>query len=159
MHKYLAAILPLALAAALYGFPAAARAAAEPPPLRFDPALSGAAPPAPEPATDAPVAIEKGAIQTNLRLQTETPLSPYVGAERGPELLPAEQRLPPQARAGQGPAGHRLEAGIGLFVEDQASLNLGYRFHEPPSLLNERSTDPLTLSGDLRISFDLKMPF
>jgi len=46
-----------------------------------------------------------------------------------------------------------------LLLEDKTSLNLGYRFHERPSLLDERRNDPLALSGDLRIGFDVKVPF
>ena len=70
-----------------------------------------------------------------------------------------EQRLlgPEQAR---GPlSNYHLEAGVGLLLEDKTSLNLGYRFHNQPSLLDERRNDPLSMSGDLRIGFDIKVPF
>jgi hypothetical protein len=94
-----------------------------------------------------------------VRLQTETPLSPYLGAERGPQLSAEELRLLPEAKEQGGLSAYQVEAGVGVFVEDKASLNLGYRFHDPPSLLDERRTDPLSLSGDLRIGFDVKVPF
>jgi hypothetical protein len=94
-----------------------------------------------------------------VRLQTDTPLSPYLGAERGPELSAEELRLLPETKGPGGLPSYQLEAGIGVLVEDKASFNLGYRFHEQPSLLNERRNDPLSLSGDLRIGFDVKVPF
>jgi hypothetical protein len=56
-------------------------------------------------------------------------------------------------------ADYRLEAGIGVKVEDTTSLNLGYRFRSTPSLLDDRGNDPLSLSGDLRLTFDIKVPF
>jgi hypothetical protein len=126
---------------------------------RFDPALNlnTSRPPA---LVSAPqVVIEKGDRQTSVRLQTETPLSPYLGAERGPQLSAEELRLLPEAKEQGGLSAYQVEAGVGVFVEDKASLNLGYRFHDPPSLLDERRTDPLSLSGDLRIGFDVKVPF
>lgn len=159
MNKSLAVILILVLAAGSGGIRALAEETAEAPVYRFDPTLSIVSPRPPALTADPTVVIDKDAARTNVRLQTETPLAPYLGAERGSELSPEERRLLPEAQAGGGPTDYRLEAGVGLFVEDKASLNLGYRFHEQPSLLNERRTDPLSLSGDLRISFDLKLPF
>lgn len=128
---------------------------------RFDPVLS-VEKPQPLPISADPqqiVVIEKGERETSLRLQTETPIAPYIGAERAPELSPEERRLLPENQEHDGVADYKLEAGVGLYVEDRASLSLGYRFQNPPSLLHERSNDPLPLSGDLRITFDIKFPF
>jgi len=153
------ALAMLALAAGLAGTAGLAQEPAAGPLYRFDPALSLANPHPPALAAEPPLIVKKDEEAASVRLQTDTPLAPYLGAQRGPELSPEEARLLQERKERGELPDYRLEAGVGLFVEDQASLNLGYRFHEPPSLLNERSTDPLTLSGDLRISFDLKMPF
>jgi hypothetical protein len=126
---------------------------------RFDPALNVAEPRPSAMTRDPPVVVDQDDRQTNVRLQTEKPLVPYLGAERGPELSPEERRLLPPEQARDGLAGYRLEAGVGLFVEDKTSLSLGYRFHDPPSRLDDRRSDPLNLSGDLRIGFDVKVPF
>lgn len=131
------------------------------PAYHFDPALSLLEPEesafAGEPVKI--LVIDKDEKATNVRLQTESLIAPYLGAESGPELSPEERRLLPEEEVSDGLAGYRLEAGVGLFVEDRASVNLGYRFQNPPSLLNERSNDPLSLSGDVRITFDVKVPF
>lgn len=126
---------------------------------RFDPALTVSEPRPPAISQEPAVVLDQGDRQTNLRLQTEMPLSPYVGAERGPDLSPEERRLLPAEEVRDGLAGYRLEAGVGLLIEDRTSLNLGYRFHDHPSLLDDRRSDPLNLSGDLRIGFDVKVPF
>jgi hypothetical protein len=127
---------------------------------RFDPRLVLEGPRAPAIAADPNVVIVRQENQASMRLQTETQLSPYLDAERGPELSAEEQRLLAEGKKDGGElSDYRLEAGIGLFVEDQASLNLGYRFHTHPSLLDERRNDPLSLTGDVRISFDVKVPF
>jgi len=128
---------------------------------RFDPTLSVEEPRRTTLSADPQqiVVIKKDERETNLRLQTETPISPYLGTEHGPELSPEELRLLPEGKARDGLGDYKLEAGVGLYVEDKASLNLGYRFQNPPSLLNDRSNDPLTLTGDLRITFDIKVPF
>ena len=125
---------------------------------RFDPALTVRQSRPLALTSGAPVVVETDEKKTSMRLQTEGPVAPYVGAERPPELSAEELRLLPDAREGSGAADYKLEAGIGLFVEDKASLNLGYRFRDQPSLLDDIRNDPLSLSGDLRISFDLKVP-
>lgn len=126
---------------------------------RFDPALSVAEPRLPTISSRPQIVVDQDTKQPRVRLQTETPIVPYLGAERSPELSPEEQRLLGQEQA-RGPlSNYNLEAGVGLLLEDKTSLNLGYRFHERPSLLDERRNDPLALSGDLRIGFDVKVPF
>ena len=126
---------------------------------RFDPALSIEASRPVALSSEPPVIIEKGDNKASVRLQTEGPLAPYVGAERDSELSAEELRLLSDREECGGLNDYRLEAGVGLHVEDKASLSLGYRFSNPPSLLDERRNDPLTLSGDLRVSFDIKVPF
>ena len=126
---------------------------------RFDPAVSVTEPQIPAISSSPPIVVDKDAKKPRVRVQTETPIVPYLGVERGPELSLEEQRLLGQEQA-RGPlSNYNLEAGVGLLLEDKTSLNLGYRFHERPSLLDERRNDPLALSGDLRIGFDVKVPF
>jgi hypothetical protein len=126
---------------------------------RFDPALVVDTPPTETLPSGAPVVVERNGDQTSIRLQTGAPLAPYLGAERGTQLSAEELRLLPEGEERDAAVAYKLEAGVGLFVEDKTSVNLGYRFHNEPSLLNERRNDPLNLSGDLRIGFDLKLPF
>jgi len=156
--KFISSVV-LVLIAGLYLPFAFAQEGMEQPIYRFDPALSLKSPRAPAIAADSQVVIEKGDGKASLRMQTETPLSPYLGAERGPQLSADELRLLPEAKQQGGLSAYQLEVGVGVLIEDKTSLNLGYRFHDPPSLLDERRTDPLTLSGDLRIGFDVKVPF
>jgi len=159
MGKKLLTILVLVLISGLYSPVVLAQQGVEERVYRFDPALNLKSPRSPAIAADPQVVIEKGDSKASLRLQTETPLSPYLGAERGPQLSAEELRLLPEGKEQGGLSAYQFEAGVGVFVEDKASLNLGYRFHDPPSLLDERRTDPRSLSGDLRIGFDVKVPF
>jgi hypothetical protein len=125
----------------------------------FDPALSVEEERAPAISSGPQIVVDKDAKQPSVRLQTEMPIAPYLGAERRPELSPEEQRLLGQKKE-RGPlSDYHLEAGVGLLLEDKASVNLGYRFHERPTLLDDRRNDPLSLSGDVRLSFDVKVPF
>ena len=158
LRKFLSTFV-LVLISGLCSPVAFAQQGAEEPIYRFDPALNLKNSRPPALAADPQVVIEKRDSQTSVRLQTKTPLSPYLGADRGPELSAEELRLLPDVKKQGGLSAYQLEAGVGVFVEDKASLNLGYRFHDPPSLLDERRTDPLSLSGDLRIGFDVKVPF
>lgn len=126
---------------------------------RFDPALSIEGPRPHTISNDPNVLIEKREDKTSLRLQTDGPITPYLDAEEGPELFPDERRLMQDKLGRDSLADYRLEAGIGVKVEDTTSLNLGYRFRTQPTLLDERRNDPLSLTGDLRVTFDIKVPF
>lgn len=153
--------MSMAAASMLFCAQVPAQQDAAEPIYRFDPALSIERPrpttiaPAPQPY----VVIDKQEQETTLRLLTESPISPYFGAERRPEPSSEELRLLGERGERSLLGDYKLEAGVGLHVEDKTSLNLGYRFQNPPSLLNERRNDPLSLSGDLRITFDVKVPF
>jgi len=159
MNKLILATLVVMTGSFLAFPPAYAQQVGSEPIYRFDPALSIESPRPASISADPNVAVEKRDDKTSLRLHTDGPISPYFDATQGPELSPEEVRLLQEKVDLDALGAYRFEAGIGVLVEDNASLNLGYRFHEPPSLLNEQRTDPLSLSGDLRISFDLKVPF
>ncbi|MCM2263696.1 MAG: hypothetical protein NDI73_00730 [Desulfuromonadales bacterium] len=125
----------------------------------FDPALTIQVPRPVAISADPNVIVEKREDRTTVRLQTEGPIAPYFGAEQAPELSAEELRLLRDNVESEKMTDYRIEAGIGLKVEDTTSINLGYRFHDHPSLLGERRNDPLSLSGDLRVTFDIKVPF
>lgn len=132
------------------------------PVYRFDPALIVESPRPTVLSADPQgvVVVEKNEAETSVHLRTESTVSPYIDAEIGPELSPEELRLLPESATAKGAADYKLEAGLGLYVADQARLNLGYRLqNQPLSLLNDRRDDPFTLSGDLRVTFDVKVPF
>lgn len=131
------------------------------PVYRFDPALIVESPRQTTLSADPQgVVIEKTEDETNVHLRAESAISPYLDAEVGPELSPAELRLLPKSEEVEGLADYKLEAGVGLYVADRARLNLGYRLqNQPASLLNDRRDDPFTLTGDLRVTFDVKVPF
>ena len=67
-------------------------------------------------------------------------------------LLPAEMQRGPLDR-------YQLGAGIGVAVEENSSLSLGYRLHQPMSLLDDKSQATTTPRDDLRIFLDVKFPF
>jgi len=136
-----------------------AQSAEQAPIDRFDPALSVAEPTLPALSSGPQIVVDRDEREANVELHTKTPIVPYLGAERRPELSKEEQRLLGEDRE-RGPlAGYHLEAGVGLLIEDKTSLNLGYRFHDRPTLLDDRRNDPRALSGDLRLSIDFKVPF
>lgn len=94
-----------------------------------------------------------------VQLVTRTPFSPYLGASRHAE--PEDEGSPSiyhsPEKDGSPLADYRLEAGIGCQLDDNANLNVGYRFTEPlgdptPAALEARA-------DDLRISLDIKLPF
>lgn len=126
---------------------------------RFDPVLCLSEPPPVTLAAGSPVTIQSDAHETRVRINAATPLAPYVGAEHAAELSLDELLLLPDQQEGGSAKDYQVEAGIGFYLEDKASVNLGYRFTELPAFPGERGSDPLTLSGDLRISFDVKMAF
>lgn len=131
------------------------------PVYRFDPALIVESPRQTTLSADPQgVVIEKAGDETNVHLRAESTVSPYLDAEVGPELSAEELRLLADAEDVEGAADYKLEAGIGLYVDEMARLNLGYRLqNQSASLLDDRRDDPFTLSGDLRVTFDVKVPF
>ena len=55
---------------------------------------------------------------------------------------------------------YHLETGVGLSVNEQTEINLGYRFNSTPSLLdNQSSEDSSQDSGEVRFSLEIKLPF
>jgi hypothetical protein len=125
----------------------------------YDPVLTGGhLLPAHGPA-GRPVVIETTPTEGGVRLATETPVAPYLEAVRDREPTADELRLLPDGYERDPLERYRLGVGVGIAVEDKASLSLGYRFHQPLSLLDEERRDPTDPRGDLRVFFDIKLPF
>jgi hypothetical protein len=95
-----------------------------------------------------------------VHLVTESAFSPYLGVSR--KIEPEEEgSIYRDLEKDAFPlADYHLEAGIGCLLDDHARLNIGYRFAEPNPVLTAPASSALEAStDDLRISFDLKLPF
>jgi hypothetical protein len=125
----------------------------------FDPALTGGVQPQGQAAPNQALAIETGKGNGDVRLSTNTPISPYVEAVGGPTPTADELRLLPETFRQNPLERYQLGAGIGIAVDDNASLSLGYRVHQPLSLLDDTRQASNPLRDDLRIFFDIKLPF
>jgi hypothetical protein len=115
-----------------------------------------------DPMNDSPLRLKADGELAAVHLVTESPFTPYLGVSR--KVEPEEEGSPSFYRDSEKDASpladYRLEAGIGCLLDDNASLNVGYRFAEPtPALTDPASTALEASADDLRISFDLKFPF
>ena len=125
----------------------------------YDPAMAGKAQPTETSEAAGPIAIESGGTEGEVRLSTKTPVAPYVEAVNGKAPSAEELRLLPDEMQ-RGPLDrYQLGAGIGIAVEENTSLSLGYRWHQPMSLLDDKRPATVTPRDDLRIFFDVKIPF
>jgi hypothetical protein len=124
-----------------------------------DPVLSET-PVAPVTSATSPLTIKSKGEQTNLSIETQTPISPYLGAvKKQTDVL--EDISPRLDGSSDNPfKNYHLETGVGLSVNEQTEINLGYRFNSTPSLLdNQTSEDSSQDSGELRFSLEIKLPF
>ena len=125
----------------------------------YDPAMAGKVQPKGVSEAAGPIAIEAGGAEGEVRLSTKTPVAPYVEAINGKAPIAEELRLLPDEQQ-RGPLDrYQLGAGIGIAVEESTSLSLGYRWHQPMSLLNDKPPATVAPRDDLRIFFDVKIPF
>lgn len=123
----------------------------------YDPSLSGGNDLPPEGTVPPPVAVDRKGNQTNLHLETDGLLSPYIGTVK-PEAIPQDVR-PLLDKDDMDPAKrYQIETGIGLNVNEHAGFNLGYRFHNPPSSLAPETLEQEP-QGQLRFGLDIKFPF
>jgi hypothetical protein len=114
------------------------------------------------PVNDSPLRLKTDDELAAVHLVTESLFTPYLGVSR--KVEPEEDGSPSIYRDSEKDipllADYRLEAGIGCLLDDHASLNIGYRFAEPtPALMDPTSTALEASADDLRIFFDLKLPF
>jgi hypothetical protein len=115
-----------------------------------------------DPMSDSPLRLKADGELAAVQLVTKSPITPYLGVSR--KVEPEEEGSPSIYRDSEKDASpledYRLEAGFGCLLDDNASLNVGYRFAEPTSALADPASAALEASADdLRISFDLKLPF
>ncbi len=124
-----------------------------------DPVLSET-PVAPITSAPSPLTIKSKGDQTNLSVETQTPISPYFGAVKK-QTDGLEGISPSRDSNSDNPfKNYHLETGVGLSVNEQTEINLGYRFNNTPSLLdNQSSEDSSQDSGELRFSLEFKLPF
>lgn len=107
-------------------------------------------------AKDSPLRIVAAEDRAAVHLVTRATLVPYVGA--GLEAPSEGHDSPADEESAE--TDYHFEAGIACPLDDYTRLNVGYRFDDPlptftgshPESLDERE-------DDLRISFDLRVPF
>jgi len=124
-----------------------------------DPALYNT-PVVPRTQATSPLEIKSKGDQTNLRVETNTPISPYLGAVKKPMDVPEDMSLRLGNRSDNLLDNYHLETGVGLKVNKNTEINLGYRFKDSPSLQDDPSSEASRQeSGDLRFSLEIKLPF
>jgi hypothetical protein len=111
---------------------------------------------------DSPLRLKTNDELAAVHLVTESLFTPYLGVSR--KVEPEEEGSPSIYRDSEKDAfplaDYHLEAGIGCLLDENASLNIGYRFAKPNPVLTDPVSSALEASAnDLRISFDLKLPF
>lgn len=118
------------------------------------------APLVPDSSTTSPLTIESKGDQTNLSVETQTRISPYLGAvnKQADSLENISPRL--DNKTDNPFKNYHLETGVGLNVDEQTEINLGYRFNSTPSSLdNQSSEDSSQDSGEVRFSLEIELPF
>ena len=118
------------------------------------------APLVPDLSTTSPLTIDSKGDQTNVSVETPTLISPYLGAvnKQGDDLVEISPRL--DGKSDDPFKNYHLETGVGLNVDEQTQINLGYRFKDTSSLLdNKNSEDNDQDSGEIRFSLEFKLPF
>jgi hypothetical protein len=125
----------------------------------YDPVLAGEQPLPAKANASHPLPVDATMSGGEVRLAPKMAVAPYVEAVRGQEPTADELRLLPDGYQRNPLEHYKLGAGIGVAVEDRANLTLGYRHHQPLSLLDD-SRQPTTVGprNDLRIFFDFKIP-
>lgn len=118
------------------------------------------APLVPDSSTMSPLTIESKGDQTNLSVETRTRISPYLGAVNKQADRP-EKISPSLDNKTDNPfKNYHLETGLGLNVDELTEINLGYRFNDTSSLLdNDNSESSGEDGGEIRFSLEFKLPF
>ena len=118
------------------------------------------APVAPNSLTTSPLKIETKGDQTNLSVETKTLISPYLGAVNEQADV-SEDIFPRLDSKSENPfENYHLETGVGLNFDEQTQINLGYRFNDTSSLLEDQNSKTSDQdSGEIRFSLEFKLPF
>ena len=118
------------------------------------------APVTPDTTTPSPLAIESKGDQTNLIVEPQALISPYLGAVN--KQTDAVEDISPRlnSKSDNPFENYHLETGVGLSVDKQTQINLGYRFKDTSSLLDNQNSKPSNQdSGEIRFSLEFKLPF
>jgi len=118
------------------------------------------APVTPDTTIPSPLAIESKGDQTNLIVEPQAFISPYLGAvdKKADALEDISPRL--NSKSDNPFENYHLETGVGLSVDKQTQINLGYRFKDTSSLLDNQNSKPSNQdSGEIRFSLEFKLPF
>lgn len=121
----------------------------------LDPSLSATCRSTPA-AKDSPLRIVAAEDSAAVHLVTRAALVPYVGAG----LESPSEGLDSHTYGESSDPDYHLEAGIACPLDSFARLNVGYRFDDPLPTFTGSQPDSLAEGeDDLRISFDLRLPF
>jgi hypothetical protein len=148
IFSVLAGLLLLATTSFATGVPA-------PSGYALNPALIADCSPSPA-AKDSPLRIVAAEDGAAVHLVTRASLIPYVGAG----LESPSEGLDSLTHGESAEDDYHLEAGIACPLDAYARLNVGYRFDDPlPTLTGSQPDSHIEPENDLRISFDLRLPF
>jgi len=118
------------------------------------------APVTPDTTAPSPLAIESKGDQTNLIVEPQAFISPYLGAvnKQADALEDISPRI--NSKSDNPFENYHLETGVDLSVDKQTQINLGYRFKDTSSLLDNQKSKPSKQdSGEIRFSLEFKLPF
>lgn len=123
----------------------------------YDPQLAGDKNVPSKASVPPPIAVERKGNQTNIHLDTESLITPYIGAVK-PDAVPQDVRPLLSKEQSDPTRNYQLETGIGLNLSENAGFNLGYRIQNPPNALDAQvlENDP---QGQVRFGLDIKIPF
>ena len=113
----------------------------------------------PDTLTSFPLKIESKGDQTNLSVETHMLISPYLGAVNKQADTPEGISSLLDNKSDNPFENYHLETGVGLSIDKQTQINLGYRFNDTSSLLdnqNSKTTDQD--SGKIHFSLEFKLP-
>ena len=114
----------------------------------------------PSTSAPSPLVINSKEGQTNLSVETTSPISPYLGAVKKPPDAPDDMYSLLGRRSDNPLDNYSLETGVGLRINERTDVNLGYRFNKSPTLIDSQSSDGSSQGrGDLRFSLEIKLPF
>jgi len=162
-RKTISFVMALAVTIAVVSGFSTARAEEEgtTPPLdsdfSYDPQLAGEQDVPAKAFVPPPVAVDRKGNQTNIHLDTEGLISPYIGTVK-PEAIPQDVRPMLDKDRTDPTKNYQLETGIGLNLSENAGFNLGYRLQNPSTKFDAQTleNDP---QGEVRFGLDIKIPF
>jgi hypothetical protein len=113
----------------------------------------------PDTSTSSPMKIESKGDQTNLSVETQTLFFPYLGAVNKQADVPMDISHRLDSKSDKPFEKFHLETGVGLSVDKQTKINLGYRFNDMSSLLDNQDSKPSDQDiGEIHFSLEFKLP-